>query len=64
VASLITANHQQQLAAHATKGRANGLTRIELGEVVTHLAFYAGWPPAFSAASIVEKALDQTTRSN
>jgi 4-carboxymuconolactone decarboxylase len=29
----------------------NGLTEAQVGEVIAHLAFYAGWPNAFSAAT-------------
>ena len=30
----------------------NGVTKEEIGEVITHLAFYAGWPSAMSAAQV------------
>jgi 4-carboxymuconolactone decarboxylase len=30
----------------------NGLTRDEASEVLSHLAYYAGWPNAFSAAPV------------
>jgi len=33
----------------------NGVTRDEIAEVITHLAFYAGWPPASTAVSIARK---------
>ncbi len=32
----------------------HGLTQAEAGEVITHLAFYAGWPNAFSAAAVAK----------
>jgi 4-carboxymuconolactone decarboxylase len=32
----------------------NGLTRIEASEMVSHLAYYAGWPNAFSAVAVVK----------
>jgi 4-carboxymuconolactone decarboxylase len=56
VAALITGGNVEQLSVHAAKGRANGLTRAEMGEVITHLAFYAGWPRAWSAVPVVDKA--------
>jgi 4-carboxymuconolactone decarboxylase len=55
VAALITGGNVEQLSVHASKGRANGLTRAEMGEVITHLAFYAGWPRAWSAVPVVDK---------
>ena len=39
---------------------ANGVTREELGEVITHLAFYAGWPAAMTAGRIARKVFDET----
>jgi len=37
----------------------NGLTPEEAGEVVTHLAFYAGWPNAFSALPVVKDVIEK-----
>ena len=37
----------------------NGVTREELTELVTHLAFYAGWPVANSAIPILRKAFEE-----
>jgi 4-carboxymuconolactone decarboxylase len=33
----------------------NGLTETELKEVITHLAFYAGWPKAMSALTVAKQ---------
>lgn len=55
----LTANgNADQLGFHLQRGLANGLTREELGEVMGHMAFYAGWPKAFSGANAVG-ALDR-----
>ncbi|MGO4953279.1 MULTISPECIES: carboxymuconolactone decarboxylase family protein [Paenibacillus] len=40
-----------------SKAKDNGLTEEELIEVITHLAFYAGWPKAMSAITVVAKEL-------
>ena len=40
----------------------NGLTREEAGEVLGHLAFYAGWPNAFSAAPVVKEVIEKRPR--
>ena len=57
VSTLITQGNVEQIPVHVNKGLGNGLTREEIGEVITQLAFYAGWPRAFSAAAVV-KAMD------
>ena len=37
----------------------NGLTQTEAAEVITHLAFYAGWPNAFSALPIAKDVFEK-----
>lgn len=56
VAALIANGNTEQLSGHLARAMANGLTETELAEVITHLAFYAGWPRAMSAAPIARKA--------
>ena len=38
---------------------ANGVTRDEIGELITHLAFYAGWPSAMSAAKVAKQVFEE-----
>lgn len=45
----------QQLPWHINFARQNGLSREELAEAFTHLAFYAGWPAAVSALGCLEE---------
>jgi 4-carboxymuconolactone decarboxylase len=52
-----------QLKGHTERALANGVTREEIGEIITHLAFYAGWPSAMSAAKIVKQVFDQEKRA-
>ena len=54
ISALITQGNVEQLPVHIGKGVDNGLKRSEIGEVITQLAFYAGWPRAFSAATTVK----------
>jgi 4-carboxymuconolactone decarboxylase len=54
VSSLISLNRTEQLPFHLNKALENGVTRDELIEVITHLAFYAGWPNAMSAVRIAK----------
>ena len=37
------------LKYHLTTAKANGITKNEMAEILTHLAFYAGWPNAWAA---------------
>jgi 4-carboxymuconolactone decarboxylase len=55
VAALIAMNRPDQLRSHMTRARANGVTQEEMIEVITHLAFYAGWPSAVTAVSVARE---------
>lgn len=37
------------LTFHLQEAKKNGITRIEISEIITHIAFYAGWPKAWAA---------------
>lgn len=49
VAALIALNRPEQLRSHLQRARENGVTKDEIVEVITHLAFYTGWPNAINA---------------
>lgn len=49
IAALISTGSFEQLDAHLKIGKENGITKAEISEVITHLAFYVGWPKAWSA---------------
>ena len=55
VSALIALNRADQLRSHLALGRQNGLSREEIAEVITQLAFYAGWPSAVSAVSVAKE---------
>lgn len=57
VASLISLYRTNELPFHLKKALENGVTRDELVEVITHLAFYAGWPTAGTAIGIARQVL-------
>ncbi|HEX5263445.1 MAG TPA: carboxymuconolactone decarboxylase family protein [Phenylobacterium sp.] len=59
VATLIAGYRLNELPFHLKFALQNGVTRDELAEVITHLAFYAGWPTAASAVSIARKAFEE-----
>jgi 4-carboxymuconolactone decarboxylase len=58
VSALIASGQVAQVSYHLSRAMDNGLTRAQAGEVVTHLAFYAGWPNAFSAVPVVKSVFD------
>src|SRR3974377_1578815 len=49
-ATLIALGREKQLVGHLQRALDNGLNKTELSEVITHLAFYAGWPVAMTRA--------------
>lgn len=55
VAALIAMNRSEQLPAHLKRALDNGVTRAELEEIVTHLALYAGFPCAITAARLTRE---------
>jgi 4-carboxymuconolactone decarboxylase len=57
VASLITSGSTEQLVHHLGRAKENGASEQELIEVITHLAFYAGWPKAMSAMAVAKECL-------
>lgn len=61
--SLITitcliALNREQAQGHMELGLENGLTVEQLGEAIAHIAFYAGWPVAVSAARKLKALVD------
>ena len=56
VSALVAMNRTDQLPFHLRRALENGVTKDELVELITHLAFYAGWPPAMSAISLAKEA--------
>ena len=48
-AALIALGRTEQMNGHIPRAIANGVTHEELIEMITHLAFYSGWPTAMSA---------------
>ncbi len=58
ITSLISLYRTNELPFHLKRAIENGLTRDEIIETITHLAFYAGWPPAMTALQIARKVFD------
>src|SRR6185503_19382295 len=55
VSALIATGKTPQLGGHLNRSLGNGLRPAEVAGVVTHLAFYTGWPNAVSALNVVEE---------
>ena len=55
VAALIALNRPDQLRFHLSRAVENGVKEPELVEVITHLAFYSGWPNAMSAIMLAKE---------
>jgi 4-carboxymuconolactone decarboxylase len=59
VSALIACGQVAQITYHLNRAMDKGLTQTQAGEVVTHLAFYAGWPNAFSALPVVKDVFEK-----
>ncbi len=55
ITTLIALNRVEQLPFHLDKALTNGVTKEEMIEVITHLAFYSGWPTSMSALARVKE---------
>ena len=58
VSALIASGQAGQIPYHLNRAMDNGLTQTQAAEVITHLAFYAGWPNAFSALPITKQVFE------
>lgn len=59
VAALTAMYRGDQLKGHLERALNNGVTKDEIGELITHMAFYAGWPCAMTAARIAKGVLEE-----
>ena len=60
VATLVALYRTNELPHHLKRALDNGVTRDELIELITHLAFYAGWPAASTAVAIARRVFEET----
>jgi 4-carboxymuconolactone decarboxylase len=58
VATLVALYRADQLAFHLPRALENGVTKDELVEAITHIAFYAGWPNAMSAITQLKNIVE------
>ena len=62
VSALIASGQVAQVPYHLNRAMDNGLTRAQASEVITHLAFYVGWPNAFSALPVAKDIFEKRAR--
>ena len=61
VAALVALYRGNELPFHLKTALDNGLTVEELRQAITHLAFYAGWPNAMTAMTLLQQTTEQST---
>ena len=59
ISALIASGQVAQITYHLNRAMDNGLTKAQASEVLTQLAFYAGWPNVFSAIPIVKSVFEK-----
>lgn len=59
VSALIASGQVAQVPYHLNRAMDNGLTQEQAAEVITHLAFYVGWPSVFSALPVAKDVFEQ-----
>ena len=62
VATLVALNRTEQQRGHMQRALDNGVTRDEIIELITHLAFYGGWPVAMSAAGVAKEIFEKNDK--
>jgi len=62
VSALIASGQVAQITYHLNRAMDNGLTQQQAAEAVTHLAFYVGWPNAFSALPVMRDVFEKRAR--
>lgn len=63
VSALIAGYRQNELPFHLKKALENGITREEIIEMITHLAFYSGWPTASTALTIARQVFGESEQN-
>jgi len=62
VSALIASGQVAQIPYHLNRAMDNGLTEAQAAEVITHLAFYVGWPNAMSALPVAKDVFEKRPR--
>jgi 4-carboxymuconolactone decarboxylase len=62
VSALVASGQVAQIPYHLNRAMDNGLTEVQAAEAITHLAFYTGWPNAFSALPVAKEVFEKRKR--
>jgi 4-carboxymuconolactone decarboxylase len=62
VSALVASGHVAQITYHLNRAMDNGLTQAQASEVLTHLAFYAGWANVFSALPVAKEIFEKRSK--
>ena len=62
VATLVANYRTNEMPFHIQKALENGVTKEELVEAITHIAFYAGWPTAMTSLNIARQVFGKTVK--
>lgn len=64
VSALIASGQVAQMPYHLNRAMDNGLTQDQAAEIIAHLAFYVGWPNAFSALPVAKDVFEKRPRQH
>ena len=56
--TMIALHRTDQLRGQLSRALDNGVTKGEIGEIITHMAFYADWPTATNAVQVAKEVFD------
>ena len=59
ITALLSLYRHNELPFHLKRGLENGVTKDEIIGLITHLAFYAGWPAATTALQAARRVFDE-----
>ena len=63
IAALTALHRPNELKLHISRGLDNGLTRMEISEVVMHMAIYGGFPVAVEGMHMAKQVFDEEKES-
>lgn len=59
VAAVVAMKGGDEIRAHINRALDNGVTALEISEMLTQLAFYCGWPAGVNAARVAQAVFDE-----
>jgi 4-carboxymuconolactone decarboxylase len=62
MSALLALGQVAQTPYHLSRAMGNGLTQEQAGELLTQLAFYAGWPSVFSALPVCKDVFEKRAK--